>query len=313
VPGSPASIEVELSVPAQAADVAGVQLHLGTVFEIGLDLPLLTVSEGEVQVERRTLDGQAVLAVSNGALSFSVLDGLSGSLIRLQDAQGRSYLYDNAPEVKPWQFLENHVGGVQPLVAGKRIEVLFEELDPLRAEAVEDGRWKGVEVSWTAYKSEHVRGQEYRLGYLTLPGSNVVRFRLRHHNPTPRRVEWFGMLLANLNLGDPSSDGPDEGRVVHAPGGQGTWIRNPAPKPFISPGHLDQPWTHVCTGEQSISLLRPGGYLGCTQVLNFSDFVTGMLYSLMETGPQGDNEIQFALALNQPRSSIQRLIAALGR
>jgi len=254
----------------------------------------------------------SVYAVSNGALSFAVLDGLSGSLIRLSDAQGRGYLYDNAPEVKPWHFFENHVGGVQPLVAGRRLELIFDELDPLQAEAVEEGHWKGVEVSWTAYKNEHVRGQEWRLAYLTLPGSNVVRLRLRHHNPTPRRVEWFGALLANVNLAD-APGGSFEGVTVRAPGGQGTWTRNPAPKPFVSPGHLGQPWTHVSKGEQSISFLKTGGYLGAVQVLDFPEFAMGILYSLMETGPQGNGELEFALALNQPQASIQHLIAALGR
>jgi len=322
VPGSPARFEVELSVPASAADVVGIQLHLGTMFEIDLDLPLLTASEGQVQVERQELDDgvssdgvsgdTSVYAVSNGALSFAVLDGLSGSLIRLSDAQGRGYLYDNAPEVKPWHFFENHVGGVQPLVAGRRLELIFDELDPLQAEAVEEGHWKGVEVSWTAYKNEHVRGQEWRLAYLTLPGSNVVRLRLRHHNPTPRRVEWFGALLANVNLAD-APGGSFEGVTVRAPGGQGTWTRNPAPKPFVSPGHLGQPWTHVSKGEQSISFLKTGGYLGAVQVLDFPEFAMGILYSLMETGPQGNGELEFALALNQPQASIQHLIAALGR
>ena len=51
---------------------------------------------GEVAVERELLEGQPAFAVSNGALQFAVLDGLSGSLVRLQDAQGRVYLYDNA-------------------------------------------------------------------------------------------------------------------------------------------------------------------------------------------------------------------------
>jgi len=307
-PGAPAQIEVELGVPPDATSVAMARLHFSGAFELDFDLPLLTASAGAVAVEAREIEGQPVLAVSNGALSFSVLDGLSGSLVRLLDAQGRSYLYDNLPEVKPWFFFENHVGGVQPLVAGRRLEVLFNELDPLRASAVEDGRWKGAEVAWTAYKDEYVRGQEYRLAYLTLPGSDVVRLRLRHHNPTPRRVEWFGMLMANLNLG-----GSAEGTILHAPGGRGTWVRNPAPKPFVSPGHVWQPWLNACKGEQSLALLVPRGGLGAAQALNLIEFVVGIAYGALETGPHGDKEVEFALALNQPEAAIQALIAALGK
>ena len=235
-PGAPAQIEVELTVPGDAPDVALVQLHFSSAFEIDFDLPLLTIGEGEVTVERQALEGGTagdipIYAVSNGILDFAVLDGLSGSLIRLHDAQGRGYLFDNAPQVQPWHFFENHVGGLQPFCAGMHLEMIFAELDPIRAEPVEDRRWKGVEVAWTAYKDEHLRGQQFRLATLTLPGSNLLRVRVRHHNPTPRRVEWFGGLTANLALG-----GEVEGTVVHAPGGRGTWIRNPRAQGLCQPG-----------------------------------------------------------------------------
>lgn len=313
VPGSPAQIEVELDVPDGAPSVAALQLHFGGAFELDFDLPLLTISAGEVAVTRAAVDGQPAWSVSNGALSFAVLDGLSGSLVRLQDASGRSYLYDNAPEVKPWYFFENHVGGVQPMVSATQIEVFFGELDALRAEPVAEGRWAGVEVAWTAVHEEHLRGQPFRLAYLTLPGSDLVRLRLRHHNPTPRRIEWLGALVANLKLGARPDADAGEGLVVRAPGGRGTWTRNPAPKPFVNPGHLGEPWVQVMGGEQSIALLRPRGFLGAVQVLDFPQFAVGVLYSVLETGPQGEQEVEFALALNPDEAAIKHLIAALGK
>jgi hypothetical protein len=38
-----------------------------------------------------------------------------------------------------------------------------------------------------------------------------------------------------------------------------------------------------------------------------------MLYSALETGPQGDSEIEFALALNPSEEALKRLIDALGK
>jgi hypothetical protein len=311
-PGEPVQIEVELEVSATAADVALVQLVLHTTFEIALDLPLLTFGEGRVTVAQGTIEGLPSLAVSNGALSFHVLDGLSGSLIRLQDAQGRCYLYDNAPQVQPWHFFENHVGGLQPLASGMHLEMIFAELDEIHAAPTEDGRWKGVEVSWTAVKDEYLRGQVFHLAYLTLPGSDVLRVRLRHHNPTPRRVEWFGGVTANLAMGVDAGSASVEGTVVHAPGGQGTWIRNPSPKAFVSPGHLGEPWVHLVKGDQSIALLNPGG-MGTAQVLDFVQFVFGVLFGVIETGPHGDHEVELALALNQDETAIRHLLAVLAK
>jgi hypothetical protein len=313
VPGTPAALEVELVVPAGASDVAPVQLELSTAFEFAFDLPLLTVDPGEVTVERQTVDGAPAFTVSNGALRFDVLDGLSGSLVRLQDALGRAYLYDNAPEVQPWQFFENHVGGVQPIASGMHLDMIYGELDEMRAEPVQEGAWRGVEVSWTAIKDEYLRGQRFRLAYLTLPGSSVVRVRLRHQNFTPRRIEWFGGLGVNLLLAETPGSGEVEGTVVRAPGGRGTWTRNPAPKPFLNPGHLEQPWVNVLKGEQSLALLIPAGQHAAVQVIDFPQFVLGIPYGVLETGPQGEEAIEFALALNQGESEIRHLIAALGQ
>jgi hypothetical protein len=131
---------------------------------------------------------------------------------------------------------------------------------------------------------------------------------LRHHNPTQRRINWFGSLWANLSLG-----GTVEGTVVHAPGGQGTWIRNPTPQVFVNPGHVGEPWAAACRAEQSLALLIPGRERGAVQMLNFSQFVMGAMYSGMETGPEGEDEIEFALALNQAEETVKRLIDALAK
>jgi hypothetical protein len=65
--------------------------------------------------------------------------------------------------------------------------------------------------------------------------------------------------------------------------------------------------------EQSVSLFSPRGHhQGAVQVLDFPEFVGGILYSVLETGPEADNEIEFALVLNQPDSKVVQLIDALG-
>ena len=145
----------------------------------------------------------------------------------------------------------------------------------------------------------------------------VYEIRIKGHLDC-RWTEWFGGLIANLNLEGETGDGSPEGTIVHAPGGRGTWIRNPAPKAFVNPGHVREPWLNVLKGEQSIALLVPGGARGggapgVVQVLDFPEFVMGILYSVLETEPEGDQEIQFALALNQTEQEIKHLIAALGK
>jgi hypothetical protein len=100
--------------------------------------------------------------------------------------------------------------------------------------------------------------------------------------------------------------------VIHAPGGQGTWIRNPTPQVFVNPGHLGEPWVVTSKDDLRLALLIPGRRQGAVQVFGFSQFAVGGMYRRMETGPEGENGTEFALAVNQTKESVKRLIDALG-
>lgn len=309
VPGAPSVVDVELTVPAEADSVAAlVQLRFNGEYDMHFDLPLLLAREGEVVVERQKLQCQDVLTVSNGALRFNVLAERGGNLIRLQDALGRTFLVDNFPEVAPMFFIDHHIGGIQPSVFGRHDDMPFVEPERVEAESVQEGLWKGVRASWVVENSETLKGQRYSLSYLTLPGSSIVRIRLAHHNPTPRRIAWVGLLFVNLAL-----QGALEDTVIRAPGGTQVWTRNRAPKPFMGLSNLRDPWGMVSKGDQSLIVLAPEGSRGMTILTDLQQFVGGFMASVPVTEPYGDATIEFAIAINQPEAQIDILRGALAQ
>ncbi len=306
-PGAPAQIAVELTAPADVADAAAaVRLCLSGEYEMHFDLPVLPISRRPVRVERIDLQGRPVFAVDNGALSFTVMADVGGALIRLTDAQGRTFLDDNYPEVQPKFFVDHHVGGLQPLVFHEGDELPFAELETVDAQAVEEGLWQGVQVGWTVTHQEKLRGQRFVLQYLTLPGSELVRLKLTHCNLTPRRIEWVGGFFVNLLL-----QGALEETVLQAPGGTQAWTRNRAPKPFISQASLVEPWARAFKGDQSLALLSPPGRNGMVVLADFFQIMGGFMLGIQETNAQSQTVIEWAVAINQPAEAVKTLLAAL--
>lgn len=306
-PGAPARIEIELAAPADMADAAAaVQLHLSGEYEMSFDLPVLPVSKRQVRVEQIELEGKPVWAVDNGALSFKVMADVSGALIRLTDAQGRTFLDDNFPKVVPRFFVDHHVGGLQPMVFHEQDELPFAELETVDAQAVEEGLWQGVQVAWTVTHQEKLRGQRFVLQYLTLPGSELVRLKLTHCNLTPRRIDWVGGFFLNLLL-----QGAMEDTVLQAPGGTQAWTRNRVPKPFISQASLVDPWARAYKGDQSLTLLAPFGKNGAVVLADFFQVMGGFLIGVQETDAQAQTSVEWAIAVNQPVEAIKTLLVAL--
>lgn len=310
IPDGPVPVEIELAVPAAAAGtLAAARLHLTGEFEIDLDLPLLVAGPGKVVVRQEQVADKPVMAVSNGALSFSVLGEVGGNLIRLQDAQGRPFLYDHFPEIKPFVFMDNHIGGLTPSVFHPHGEDPFAKPEPVWVEQVEEGPWAGVRAAWTAYESQKLRGQAFTVTYLVLPGCPLVRVRLAHDNPTPRRVRWMGLLMLDLALG-----GEIGGLTYAVPGAAHPWVRHPTPMvPFMSSPHPTAPWAWAGKGEQSLIAVSPAGSHGMAAAFDLGQMTAMILAGEVETAPHGTSAIEFALALNQDRDSGPAWIQALGR
>ncbi|HUT20249.1 MAG TPA: hypothetical protein VM366_13925, partial [Anaerolineae bacterium] len=306
-PECPAQLEIELTVPERVeAASATLELQFRGEFEICFPLAVLVAQPGEVRIAEEELSGQPVVTVSNGVLRFHVCANVGGNLIRLQDAEGRSFLYDHFPEVKPHLFFSHHIGGVEPLVFWPRDDDPFEVPEVVTVRAIEEGGWRGAEARWTVTHREKLRGQRYSLAYLVLPGCPLVRMRLGHENPTPRRLRWVSSLLLNLSLqGDP------EGTVLHVPGGTQSWTRHRTPMPFFGQADVQQPWAWAAKDGTSLTMFAPQGSPGSVAMLDLGPVMAALLVSELETGPMGRNTIEFGLALNQPPERTQELIQAL--
>jgi hypothetical protein len=266
------------------------------------------MNQERVTMEEQEVDGEPLLSVHNGALSFSVPARFGGNLIRLQDVQGRSFLYDCFPNVAPKFFIDHHIGGLEPLVFPIDAELPFVEPEEVCVEQVQEGSWIGLRALWTARNQRQLRGQRFGVAYLTLPASPIIRIVLEHENPTPRRVRWVGALIADLCL-----QGSIEGTVIEVPGGEEPWIRNLVPKPFLSQANLSQPWARAIKGDQSLTLLVSQGFPGTCMMFDLQAMLGGLLAAQLETDADSSTRTEFALAVNEPRSEVDRLIAALAR
>jgi hypothetical protein len=314
-PGVPSLIDVDLSVPARSipggsrsatGETATVSLHLSAEYEMDLDLPLLLTEAGEVEVYQQELDGHQVYTVANGILRFHVLAEVGGNLIRLQDARGRSFLDDNHPEVMPKYFVPYHIGGVQPVAFSTDAEMPFVEPERVQAQAVAEGPWRGVQVLWTAQNQEKLHGQMFSASYLVLNGSGIVRCHVAHHNPSPRRIEWAGMLFLDIALG-----GSLHGTLLTAPGGTQTWMRNRMPQAFVSLPNLNQPWARASKGDQSLTLIGLPDSTATATLFDMSQLTWGFVLAPQQTEPYGSATLEFALVVNQPEEKAMETVQAM--
>ena len=308
-PDRPAQLEIELTVPERVESAsATLELQFRGEFEMRYPLSVLVAQPGEVRVVEEELAGKPVVTVSNGVLRFHVCSNVGGNLIRLQDAEGRPYLYDHFPEVRPHHFFSYHIGGVEPVVFWPRDDDPFEVPEVVTVGAIEEGGWRGAEARWTVTHREKLRGQRYSLTYLVVPGCPLVRIRLGHENPTPRRLRWVGGLLLNLSL-----QGDLEGTVLHIPGGTQSWTRHRTPMPFFGQADIRQPWAWAAREGTSLTMFAPQGSPGSVATLDLGPVMAALLVSELETGPMGQNGVEFGLALNQPPERTDELIRATSR
>ena len=298
-----------MTVPAETKKaVETVQLHLSGEFELDFKIPFILMGERAVAVEPQTLGGKRVMWVSNDKLAFKVSAEFGANLIRLVDAQGRAFLADDFPKIGPKFFFEHYVGGIQPAIFTIGTENPFTEPERITTSLAEDGPWRGMKTSWTITKAEKLRGQQYTLTYLTLPESEIIRIRLEHRNPTLRRIKWATLSLVHLAL-----QGDMDDTIIKVPGGIHPWIRPHAQKFFVSPPNLNEPWSRVTRGDQSLTMLCPAGFHGTTMAFDFGEMIAGGLLAALETDPEGETVLEFALALNQPEEIIDMLRDALAK
>ena len=272
------------------------------------DIPLLVVGETEVCIEETTIEGHRILEVSNGELEFSVVTEVGGNLIRLKDPQKRHFFADNYPEIKPKSLISYNIGGIQPLIFTPDLDNPFIEPEKTCAEIVEDQSWKGVKVWWTVENQELLRGQNFAVTYMTVPGSPVIRITLEHDNPTARLVKWVALLTADLEL-----QGSMDGTVITAPGGLQTWIKNRIAKPFVSLPNRENPWVRAYKGDQSVTFFVPEGSPGSVVIADLNEVMLGLLLVDGETGPYGKTTAEFALVVDYPLEKESELMRSVAK
>ncbi len=207
--------EIEIEVKADDKIVEGplasegiVKLTVGSQIQKSFTLVKLGKEKGTVDVKETERDGLRIFRVKNDVCEFEVSPDFGGCIISLKNKQGTELLVSSFPEQKPKPggFMDNYFGGVQPVVWDNEMDEGLDKAQTNReimdAKIVEDGLWKGVEISWTGHIQKTTRGIPLALQYLTTPGSRVIRVRWIINNVTTAPVKMYPSLFL-----DPAFDG----------------------------------------------------------------------------------------------------------
>ncbi len=231
-------LDVEIEVTHDVGKcVDSFVLHFSGERELDFELPLIIESEGEVEIEKKNLEGKDVIHLQNCKISFDVLDGFGGNLIRLEDDEGNTYLDDRFPESKPKSYFENLTGGIEPRLITPEDMYSFYQKENVRSEEIIDGIWKGVKVDFEIEEHDSLRGQNFSIRYLTLPGTKLIKIVLVHDNPTDREIEWLAQLYIDVLL-----NGSLDDVFVEFPGKYEDWKHPHRHNQFTPPANIERPW-----------------------------------------------------------------------
>ncbi|MHA1928777.1 MAG: hypothetical protein ACTSV2_09395, partial [Candidatus Thorarchaeota archaeon] len=143
---------------------------------------------------------------------FTVSPDYGGCMTSLKNKDGTELLISAFPTAtaKPGGFLENYFGGVQPVVWDEDMDVGLMNAqtnkEQMTGKACSIGLWNGVEIEWTGAVQDLTRGINFRLQYLTVPGSPLIVVRWVIKNPTSAPIRFIPSLFL-----DPAFDGKLEG------------------------------------------------------------------------------------------------------
>jgi hypothetical protein len=157
-------------------------------------------SKSAVTVEAVDVEGLETFKVSNGITEFSISPDFGGCLYSLKNSKDVELLSSSFPEPTPRDFIENFYGGVQPVVWDDEMD---EDLlkartneEKMKAQIVEIGEtWKGVEISWTSTIQKTCRGSEFKIQYLTAPGSPLILVKFKMMNITNAPMKFIPSLF----------------------------------------------------------------------------------------------------------------------
>lgn len=286
--------------------IADISIHFSGEREIDFELPMMIIDDCDIKVEPRYLEGKKVLHVDNGKIQFDVLDGFGGGLIRLVDDEKNTYLADNFPEPEPKSWFENLMGGVEPRFITPDDFYSFYEIENVSSSMISEGRWKGVKVDYEIEKHDNLRGQNFSVKYLTLPGIKLIKIVLVHKNPKAREVNWVGELFMDVLL-----NGSLEGTLVEFPGKHEEWIWSNQTYQFSTPSNIEKPWFRFRKGEVSLSGFAVEGARAFSSVTCNREINMAFLISNMFSGPGAREEIELGIALDISKKDINKARKAM--
>ncbi|MFW5953296.1 MAG: GNAT family N-acetyltransferase [Candidatus Natronoplasma sp.] len=287
--------------------VDDITVHFSGERELDFQLPIIITKEGKVEVKEVELEGKKALHVDNGEIRFDVLDDLGGNLIRLKDSEGKTYFDDNFPEVEPKSYFENHVGGIEPKFMTPKTFGSFFDIEDVSSEEVTDGIWKGVKVDIKIEKLDALRGQEFSIRYLTLPGTKLIKIVLVHENPKEREVNWLVELFIDVLLKDSL-----ENTIVECPGEYEVFKRRYQTQNFVPPVNIKKPWFYFKKEDVSIGGFAVEGSPVYSTVLCNDEINMAFLATNMVSEALGEEEIEMGILLDVSKDDIEKARRALG-
>ncbi|MCI2427101.1 GNAT family N-acetyltransferase [Candidatus Acetothermia bacterium] len=161
----------------------------------------LGTAKDTVEIAEETKKSHSVLRINNGLIEFAVSADYGGCLFSLKNALGTELLASAFPTPAPKVFLQNYWGGVQPIIGGVDEDPFQAKTnrEKMQARICRQGDlWKGVEINWQGKVQQICRGVEFRLSYLTAPGSPLIVINWTIHNSTTAPLRLIPMLVVDV-------------------------------------------------------------------------------------------------------------------
>ncbi len=163
----------------------------------------LGTAGSKVGISEEREEDLRVFRVKNGILEFAVSPDFGGCLYSLKNHQGTEMLCSAYPTPQPKIFIQNYYGGIQSVISGVDEDFLQAKTNREKMDATPctlGKLWKGVEVSWRSELQPVCRGAEFKIRYLTAPGSPLILMDWHFINKTSAPLRLFTVQLMDVGF-----------------------------------------------------------------------------------------------------------------
>jgi len=288
------------------SDIAKIVLHYSGERELDFEIPVIITKGDKVKISKNTKEGEKVLHIDNGKIQFDVMDGFGGNLIKLVNSNGDTYLADTFPEPQPKSYFENHIGGLQPRLMTPEDFYSFYEIEDVSSKKYSRGKWKGVEIDFDIEKLDSLRGQNFSIRYLTLPGTKLIKIKVVNDNPKVKEVNWFGEFFIDVLL-----NGSLEDTIVKCPGKYEDWERSYQTQQFSPPPNIEKPWFMFKKDDISLAGFGVEGSNAFSSVICNEEINMAFLVPNMVSQAKQEHEVEMGIILDADEEEIERARRAI--